>query len=76
MMDLPLSPSRGYFLHKSFFLGGGIVLYMTLCKECLVASRLKDFFIYCCIKNEVHLYADCFVFQMGGEWFGLGILVL
>lgn len=66
MMDLPLSPSQGYFLHKSFFFLV-LVLYMTLCKECPVASRLKDFFIYCYIKNEVHLYDDCFLFPMGRE---------
>lgn len=54
---------------------GFSIIYDLLYKDNFVASRLKEFFLSCCIENQVHLY-DCYLFEMSEERFGLGALVL
>lgn len=55
---------------------GFSILYDLLYKDSFVASRLKEFFLSCCIENQVHLYDDCYLFEMSEERFDLGVLVL
>lgn len=54
MIDLPLPfLERGTFCIKVFwFCFFGIsIIHDLLYKDCLIASRLKDLFLYCCVKN-------------------------
>lgn len=55
---------------------GFSIIYDLLYKDSFVAIRLKEFFLSCCIENQVHLYDDCYLFEMSEERFGLGVLVL
>ena len=68
---------RGTFCINVFYFLCISIIHNLLYKDCCIASRLKDLFLYCCLKkkNPVHLHDDFLLFHEIEDWFGLGGLL-